>query len=188
MLDRTRLARRLRDYPQQTIPTDELRLAAVLVPLFLRNERDHLLLTERTVHLPHHAGEIAFPGGGFQAEDGELVVTALRETEEELGIPPGSVEILGRLDDFYSVYGYHVVPYVGLIPPPDRLQIDRFEIARVIEAPLAHFRDPEIHHVEDWTHRGRTLPVDFYRYGPDLVWGMTAAILRQLLQVTADQA
>jgi len=185
MLDRTRLIRHLRAYPKQTIPLGSLRPAAVLLPLFQRGERDYLLFTERTAHLEHHAGEISFPGGGHDAGDADLSQTALRETEEELGIPAADIRILGRLDDFYSIHGYHVIPFVGIIPTPDNLQHDPFEIAGTFEAPLDHFRDPSIHHVEDWQHRGRTHLVDFYQFGEHVIWGLTAAILRQFVEETS---
>ena len=185
MLDRSRLTSLLQAFPRQTIAPGTLRAAAVLVPLFPRNGRDFLLFTERTAHLEHHAGEISFPGGGFDAGDTDLSATALRETEEELGIARTQIELLGRLDDFYSVHGYHVVPFVGIIPPPDDLQHDPFEIAATFEAPLDHFRDPAVHHVQDWQHRGRRIPVDFYQYKEHTIWGLTAAILRQFLDETA---
>lgn len=184
MLDRNRLAGHLQAFPKQTIPLAKLRPAAVLVPLYQRCGRDYLLFTERTAHLVHHAGEISFPGGGHDAGDHDLCITALRETEEELGIPRAQIEILGRLDDFYSVHGYHVVPFVGTIPEPDSLRHDPFEIAGTFEAPLDHFRNPAIHRIEDWQHRGRTHQVDFYQYEQHVIWGLTAAILRQFLEET----
>ena len=186
MLDRNRLVRQLQVFPRQTIPLGSLRPAAVLVPLFQRNGNDHLLFTERTAHLEHHAGEISFPGGGHDAGDNDLTVTALRETEEELGIPMSQVDLLGRLDDFYSIHGYHVIPYIGEIPSPDNLRHDPFEIAGTFEAPLDYFRNPAIHRVEDWRHRGRTHRVDFYEFEEHVIWGLTAAILRQFLETTTD--
>ncbi len=185
ILDRLRLTSLLRAFPRQTIPPGALRAAAVLVPLFQRDGRVYLLFTERTAHLEHHAGEISFPGGGFDDGDADLSATVLRETEEELGITRSRIELLGRLDDFHSVHGYHVVPFVGVIPPPDNLQFDRFEIAATFEAPLDHFRDPAVHRVEDWQHRGRRIPVDFYQFEEHIIWGLTAAILRQFLEETA---
>lgn len=186
MLDRRRLASHLQAFPRQTIPLATLRPAAVLIPLYQRNNRDYLLFTERTAHLEHHAGEISFPGGGYDHADADLSATALRETEEELGIARSQVEILGRLDDFYSVHGYHVVPIVGTIPLPDNLQHDPFEIAGIFEAPLDHFRDPSIHRLENWQHLGRTHAVDFYAFEQHTIWGLTAAILRQFIEETAE--
>ena len=184
MLDRERLASHLQAFPRQTIPLGSLRPAAVLLPLFQRENRDYLLFTRRTGHLKHHAGEISFPGGGHDVVDADLSLTALRETEEELGIVHTQVKMLGRLDDFYSIHGYHVIPFVGIIPKPDNLQLDPFEIAGTFEAPLDHFRDPSVHRVEDWQHRGRTHMVDFYEFEEHVIWGLTAAILRQFLEET----
>ena len=184
MLDRTWLSRCLHGFPRHTIPPDDLRPAAVLLPLLIRDGQDRVLFTRRTDHLPHHAGEISFPGGARHDEDVDLAATALRETEEEIGVPAATVTLHGRLDDFWSIHGYHVVPFVGTIPSPCTLRVADDEIAEVIEAPLDHFRAPGVHHVEDWTHRGRVHPVDFYRYGNHVIWGLTAAILRQFLEVT----
>lgn len=185
MLDLAHLTAHLRGFPRQTIPVGQLRPAAVLVPLFRRHGADHLLFTERTAHLPHHAGEISFPGGGASPGDTDLADTALRETEEELGLARVEITILGRLDDFYSVHGYHVVPYVGLIPAPDNLAHDPEEIAGIFEAPLEHFRDPAVHQVKDWPHRGELHRVDFYHFQGHVIWGLTAAILRQLIEETS---
>lgn len=184
MLDRERLASHLQAFPRKTIPLGSLRPAAVLIPLFRRDNRDYLLFTRRTGHLKHHAGEISFPGGGHDIVDADLSETVLRETEEELGIAHVQIELLGRLDDFYSIHGYHVIPFVGIIPKPDKLQFDPFEIAGIFEAPLDHFRDPSVHRVEDWQHRGRTHPVDFYQFEQHVIWGLTAAILRQFIEET----
>jgi 8-oxo-dGTP pyrophosphatase MutT (NUDIX family) len=188
MLDRVWLSHRLQSFPQRIIPLAGLRPAAILLPLLIRNDKECLLFTRRTEHLPHHAGEISFPGGGRHAEDLDLAMTARRETEEELGIPAECIDLHGRLDDFWSIHGYHVVPFVGTIPSPFPYRIADFEIAEVIEAPLDHFRAPDVHHVEDWTHQGRVHPVDFYRFGDHLIWGLTAAILRQFLEVTDPAA
>ena len=188
MLDYRQLAERLKDYPRQTIPTDNLRPAAVLLPLFERDGKASLLFTVRTEHLEHHSGEISFPGGANDSTDTDLIATACRETEEEIGVRGDSIEILGRMDDFYSIYGYHVVPYVGIIPPPEALQVASDEISAVFEAPVEFFRDPTVHHVEDWNHQGRIHPVDFYRYEKHVIWGLTAAMLRQFLTITDPSA
>jgi 8-oxo-dGTP pyrophosphatase MutT (NUDIX family) len=188
MLDRAWLNKRLQPFPQRTIPLESLRPAAVLLPLLLRDGEECVLFTRRTEHLPHHGGEISFPGGARHADDSDLATTALRETEEEIGIPAAQISLHGRLDDFWSIHGYHVVPFVGTIPYPFQYRIADHEITELIEAPLDHFRSPGVHHVEDWAHRGRVHPVDFYRYGDHVVWGLTAAILRQFLEVTDPAA
>lgn len=186
MLDRAWLSECLLAFPRRTIAQETLRPAAVLLPLTIIEGEEFILFTRRTDQLTHHAGEISFPGGARQSEDVDMMATALRETEEEIGIPAAAIEVHGRLDDFWSIHGYHVVPYVGTIPHDLPYRIDEHEIALLIEAPLDHFRSPGVHHVEDWTHRGRSYPVDFYRYGEHVIWGLTAAILRQFLELTAS--
>ncbi len=176
------ISMQLADYPAAPMPLQQLRPAAVLVPLFLRNEQPWLLFTRRTAHLKNHGGEISFPGGGAEAGDADFWQTALRETEEEMGIRPQDVRRIGQLDDFHSVYGFHVKVCVGSYPAPYPYRVDQNEIAEVIELPLARLCDPNIYHQEDWQHKGRAVPVDFYRLDGHSIWGMTAAILKQLLQ------
>jgi 8-oxo-dGTP pyrophosphatase MutT (NUDIX family) len=181
MLDSGSLSRALADGPRRYLPLDNLRPAAVLLPLSVRNGEDWILLTRRTEQLPHHGGEIAFPGGARHEGDADLLQTALREVEEEMGIQPRDVTIFGRLDDFFSVHDYHVTPFVGSYPSPYPFRVNPAEIAEVIELPLQAFLQPGVWHQEDWHHRGRSHPVDFFRIGPWEIWGLTAAILRQFL-------
>lgn len=155
--------------------------AAVLLPLFAEGGEYHVLLTKRTEHLNHHRGEISFPGGARHPGDADLRETALRETWEEVGIRPPDVDILGELDDFYSVYDYLVTPFVGVFPSGYRLAVNRGEIERIITVPLSHLLRPEVFRTEDWSWKGRTHPVCFYTYGSDEIWGLTAAILKQFL-------
>lgn len=176
------ITQHLAGHPAQPLARQELRPAGVLVPLFLRQDELWILLTRRTDDLPKHAGEISFPGGGAEVQDRDLWETALRETEEEMGIRSGDVTCLGQLDDFVSVHGYLVTPYVGCFAGGYAYRIDPGEIAEVIELPLGRLRNPAIYHQEDWQHKGRTIPVDFYRLDGHTIWGLTAAILKQLLQ------
>ena len=157
--------------------------AAVLLPLFRKEGVYHLLFTKRTEHLNHHRGEISFPGGVCQPGDGSPLAAALRETWEEVGIAPADVEVLGSLDDFYSIHNYLVTPYVGEFPCGYRLRPNPAEIERLIEVPLDHLLRPDIFRVEDWNWKGREHPVYFYTYGDDEIWGLTAAILRQFLHL-----
>lgn len=182
ILDPGRVRQALASQAPLCFSPDDLRPAAVLLPLFTRDGQDHVLLTRRTDKMRHHRGEISFPGGRREPHDPDLITTALRETEEELGIAPDDVKVLGRLDDFFSVHGYHVTPYVGRFPFPYPLRADPGEIAEIIEVPLTRFLEPGIHHQEDWRHRGRMHAVDFYTVDHYQVWGLTAAILRQFLQ------
>ena len=174
----------LGDFPRRTLAVGALRPSAVLLPLFEKGGESHLLFTRRTDDVKHHQGEISFPGGAWEREDNDLKATALREAEEEIGLKATDVTVLGRLDDFESIHGYHVVPYVGCFDVPYPFNIDPREIAEMIEVPLARLRDPAIFRVEDWTHKGRKIPVCFYTVDEHEIWGLTADILRQFLDHT----
>jgi 8-oxo-dGTP pyrophosphatase MutT (NUDIX family) len=182
MLDPVFVEASLARHPVRRIGLGELRPAAVLVPLYVRAGDDHLLFTRRTERMTHHRGEISFPGGGRHAEDADLLRTALRETEEEMGICSSDITVLGRLDDFISIHGYRVTPFVGTFPHPYPCRVNAAEIAEVIEAPLSVLRDPAIWRKENWRHKGRMHPVHFYTVNGHEIWGLTAAILRQFLK------
>lgn len=156
--------------------------AAVLLPLFLRNGEYQLLFTKRTNHLLHHSGEISFPGGALNPEE-EPEQGALRETWEEVGIHPAHVETLGILDDFYSIHHYLVTPLVGLIPGDYPYSVNPDEIERIIEAPVSHFLDPSILRIEPYQRQGQTFMVRHYDFLGDDIWGLTAAILAQFLEI-----
>lgn len=181
-IDRSRLRACLAEPVHRELPLRQLRPAAVLVPLFRWGDEDWLLLTRRTDDLEHHAGEISFPGGGQHPEDSDLLATALRETAEEMGITPEDVTIYGRLDDFESIYNYRVTPYVGEFSAPYAYTANPAEISEVIELPLRLFLEAGAWHQENWAHRGRVHPVDFYHVNGYQVWGMTASILRHFFQ------
>ena len=176
------IAEQLACFQAKPMARGELRAAAVLVPLFVRYDEPWVLLTRRTEHLEKHAGEISFPGGGAEEQDVDFWQTALRETEEEMGILASDMKRIGRLDDCFSVHGYRVNVCVGSFQHPYPYRVDRNEIAEVIELPLKRLRDPRIYHQEDWQHKGRMYPVDFYQLEGHTIWGMTAAIVKQLLQ------
>lgn len=176
------VAAELARHPAQQIPLATLRPAAVLVPLFLREDEPWLLLTRRTEQLKKHSGEISFPGGGAEEQDSDFWQTALRETEEEVGIRTSDVRRLGQLDDVASIHGYRVMVGVGSYRDSYPYRVDENEIAALIELPLARLRDPRIYHQEDWQHRGRRVPVDFFQLDGHTIWGMTATVLKQLLE------
>lgn len=155
-----------------------------MLPLFDQAGEPHLLFTRRTEEVRHHQGEISFPGGAWEPEDVDIQATALREAEEEVGLRPGDVTLLGRLDDFESIHGYHVVPFVGSFAAPYCFEVDQREIAEMIEVPISRLRDPDIFRVEDWQHRGRVIPVCFYTIDEHEIWGLTAEILKQFLECT----
>ena len=157
--------------------------AAVLVPLFLKNGAYHILFTKRSENMTHHRGEISFPGGVYQPEDIDTLRTALRETWEETGILPEDVEILGVLDDFLSIHNYLVTPYVGMVAARHTLRINPDEIDRIVEVPLDFLRGSDIFMIEEFDWQGRIYPRHFLTYEGDKIQGLTAAVLKQFLEI-----
>lgn len=142
----------------------------------------HVVFTERSHTLSTHRGQISLPGGSRDPEDGSLRVTAVRETEEELGIPSQHVEILGRLDDVYVyVSNFLIAPYVGTLEYEPTFRINPAEVARTIEIPLTRLRSPEMLHEEDWLMRDSLRRVQIYQHGPHRIWGATARVIQEFL-------
>nr|WP_114393403.1 CoA pyrophosphatase [Oleisolibacter albus] len=154
-----------------------LRDAAVLVPLVDRPDGMTLLLTQRTAHLTAHAGQISFPGGGVEPEDADAEATALRETEEEVGLPRHRVEIIGRLDTYVTRTGFRVVPVVALVRPPFILNPDPYEVADVFEVPLAFILDPAARRRESREWKGALRHFWAFPYQDRYIWGATAGML-----------
>lgn len=168
-------------------PAEYQRHAAVLVPFYENQGRTSILFTERTQNLPSHKGQISFPGGGADATDVDLEMTALRETHEEIGLPPAEVEILGQLDDIVTVTDYVISPYVGWIPGVEELKPDPGEVARFHEVFLDDLLRPEIYErKDDYEFRGRPYPVHFFRLEGVTIWGATGKMLAQLLKDVFD--
>ena len=160
-----------------------LRESAVLLPLYERAGVPHLLFIKRTDRVGLHKGEIGFPGGRIEPEDADPLAAALREAEEEVGIPPASVTPLGALPTVATVVTSILIhPFVGRLPAPPLLRPDPFEVAETIEAPLPVLLDPATFHEEDWTIRGVRRRVFVYRYGPYDIWGATGRIVQQFLE------
>ena len=151
--------------------------SAVLVPLVERGSGLTVLLTERAEHLTHHPGQISFPGGRMEEGDRDLVHTALRETEEEVGIGPEAIEIAGFLSPLPTVTGYAVTPVVGLVDARVELTLDRREVADAFEVPLGFLLDPANRQHSVRRFEGVDLPVISYHYGPRRIWGATAAMI-----------
>jgi 8-oxo-dGTP pyrophosphatase MutT (NUDIX family) len=154
--------------------------AAVLIPLLLRDDGLSVLLTQRTDHLHDHAGQISFPGGRMDPGDSDPNDTALRESEEEIGLDRRGVEIIGHLPQYLTVSGYSVTPVVALVQPQAEYVLDTFEVADVFEVPLHFLMDPANHQVRVWKsdQGGR----QFYSmpYESRFIWGATAGMLRNL--------
>ncbi|MDP2882409.1 MAG: CoA pyrophosphatase [Azonexus sp.] len=154
--------------------------AAVLFPIVLRDGGQMVLLTQRTAHLRDHAGQISFPGGRVEAEDLSPSHTALRETEEEIGLPRERIEILGFLPEYRTGTGFRVTPVVALVLPPFELQPDPFEVAEVFEVPLAFLLDPANHQQHSLHYRGALRNYFAMPYGDYFIWGATAGMIRSL--------
>lgn len=157
-----------------------LTAAAVLFPIVLRDSGNTVLLTQRTAHLRDHAGQISFPGGRVEDEDLSPTHTALRETEEEIGLSRDHVEVVGFLPEYRTGTGFRVTPVVALVRPPFDLQPDPFEVAEVFEVPLAFLLDPANHQQHSLHHRGALRQYFAMPYGDYFIWGATAGMIRSL--------
>lgn len=158
--------------------------AAVLVPLQPIGDDLHVVYTRRAAHLPHHAGQVAFPGGSRDAGDLNLEETALREAEEEIGLARSDVRILGRLDDIHTVASRFVIsPFVAMIPHPYDWSPDPSEVATIFSVPISHLLDPESERRELWDFGGSKVPIDLFPFGEHVIWGATHRITRSLLDL-----
>jgi len=163
------------------IPTPtSFRPAAVLVPLVRREPGITVLLTQRTEDMPSHAGQIAFPGGRKQQEDADARATALRETEEEVGLSRTFVQVIGAVDPYRTGTGYEITPVVGIVTPGFTIHADPREVADVFEVPLSHFLDAQNHRVDSRIFQGRERRFYAMPYGDRYIWGATAGMLKNL--------
>ncbi len=170
---------RLVSPPPRRLPASEARQAAVLVPLYVDAGALWVLLTRRTDTMPHHKGQIAFPGGGQEAGE-DAWAAALRETQEEIGIDPRTIVRLGELDEAETPTGFRIVPCVGALPHPFETRLNEAEIAEVFSIPLSALADVRL--VEDRRVRidGRERELRIYHVGNRQIWGLTARILQNL--------
>lgn len=159
--------------------------AAVLVPLVQRADGLHVLLTQRTAHLRDHAGQVSFPGGRCEDHDADAAATALREAEEEVGLPHDHAEVLGTLPEYVTVTHFVVTPVVALVRPPTALSIDRFEVAEAFETPLAFLMNPANHQRHRFTFDGGERQFLSMPWQGRFIWGATAAMLRNLYRFLA---
>jgi 8-oxo-dGTP pyrophosphatase MutT (NUDIX family) len=159
--------------------------ASVLIPLWVEQGQIFVLFTQRTQRVEHHKGQISFPGGRVERQDRSTEETALRETQEEIGIGPRDVEILGRIDDTLTLASRFVVhPFVGVIPHPYEFRLNREEVERVIKVPASVF------YPADWKdHRGMieyegmTYPSLVYSFDGDVIWGATARMMQNFMEI-----
>jgi 8-oxo-dGTP pyrophosphatase MutT (NUDIX family) len=165
-----------------SIPRGDLRLAAVLVPLFIREDEVHVVLTKRTSNVRTHQGQVSFPGGSWEPADATLEHTALREAHEEVGLRSSDVDVIGVLDDLpTNVSGFLVRPFVGVVPHPYEFVHDVTEVDHVFSPRLEIFADAGRRREEFRERDGMRYPIYFYDVGGNIVWGATARMLVQLL-------
>jgi 8-oxo-dGTP pyrophosphatase MutT (NUDIX family) len=175
--------------PRVFAPPDgaEPRQAGVLLLLYPNHDTLHLVLTVRTSSLNHHSGQISLPGGGWEERDASLQETALREAQEEIGIPIDELELLGPLTALYIAPSNNVIhPFVAYIPQRPAFRPNPSEVAELLEVPLHLLTDPATRHKEDWVWRGASLRVPFYALGEHKVWGATAIVLAEFLALLAQ--
>ncbi len=161
--------------------------SAVLIPVFLKKREYYILFTKRTEKVRDHKGQISFPGGAYEEQDGSLTNTALRECTEEIGLAADLVEVLGELDDMYTLgTNYVITPFVAVIPWPYQLKIDPTEVEKIIEVPISALLDKSC--LSQGTDMLNDEPITtyYYRYQGEVIWGATARILNQFLDTWAE--
>lgn len=156
--------------------------AAVLIPFYEKNGEPFLLFAKRTQTVRHHKGQISFPGGAYELTDPDLRHTALRETEEEIGLDQSCVEILAELDDMFTPTRFRVTPFVGVIPYPYSFKINPHETAELIEVPLRHLLLESHHRTGYRMYQSHIYEIHYYDFGEHTIWGVTGQILNDLLK------
>ncbi len=164
--------------PQKLYP------AAVLVPLIRENGQWHLLYTRRALDLEDHSGQVSFPGGAWEEQDGSLENTALREASEEVGIEPTSVAVIGKMARLDMISWFQVTPVVGVIDTPLKLKINPHEVARAFTVPLDWLADPCNSENRPRQFNGQTYQIPYYReFDGEVIWGATAQITQEFLRL-----
>jgi len=168
--------------------TDRIR-AAVLVPLYKKYGEYFVIFTRRTQNVSTHKGQISFPGGVRDRTDASLLDTALRESMEEVGITTNSVDVLGQLDDFATLVSYFVIsPFIGLIPWPYQLTISESETAEIIHVPISALLDKACMSEGNEIVDDELVPACFFTHNGNIIWGATARILKQFLEIWKEAA
>jgi 8-oxo-dGTP pyrophosphatase MutT (NUDIX family) len=175
------LATALGRRPFAAMTIDGYAHSAVLATVLLGGEEPAMLFTRRTDKVEHHKGQISFPGG--RLDPGEsLLDCALRETHEEIGVPPADVRVVGRLDDTWTPTRYVITPFVGVVRQPCAFRVSAAEIEDLLIIPLRRLLNPDKYDENEMSYRGRSAMVPFYYIDDVIIWGATARILRQFLQ------
>jgi len=170
--------------PETVVPQGRvLRPAGVLAPIVETSGGLGLLLTKRAAALKHHPGQIAFPGGKQDEQDADVIAAALREADEEIGLPPSSVEVLGTLPPHETVTSFHVTPVIGFVSKPFKIVPEPGEVAEVFIVPLDHVLNPDNYLIQSRRWRGQMRHYFVVPYGPYYIWGATARMLRAWTEI-----
>ncbi|SDM10417.1 8-oxo-dGTP pyrophosphatase MutT, NUDIX family [Halogranum gelatinilyticum] len=171
---------------EPSVVDDAKRRAAVLAPVIDRDGEPHILFTKRADHLGEHAGQMSFPGGGEEPSDDDLQATALREANEEIGLPPAAADVVGRLDDIQTVTEYSVRPFVGRVPDMEFTPDER-EVAEIAVLSVADLTDLDNYESERRDHPFYgDIRLHFFHVDGYTVWGATGRMLVQLLELTTE--
>jgi 8-oxo-dGTP pyrophosphatase MutT (NUDIX family) len=173
-------------YRRTELPNTQLTRASVLVPIFEKSQEPFFLLTQRTHDVEHHKGQISFPGGVVDKIDRTILQTALRETEEEIGIPSDRIEIVGVINDIVIPTGFVVTPVVGYIASLPQLKLNKGEVESVLEVPFSFFLQPANKRVVKMERLGELRDVFFFTFRKHEIWGATAAIIDSFLSSFSD--
>ncbi len=183
VLERIRQA--VAEYAPRRVDDPTATAAAVLILVYDRDGEPRVVFTERTDQVEHHKGQISFAGGARDDSDDCLETTALRETNEEIGVLPEDVQIIGQLDDMVTISNFRVTPYVGILnaQPEYSFVLNEQEVARVVEVPLAFLMDEQNMELEVRQHQGREVLVPSFCYNGHRIWGATARMLHQFIEL-----
>lgn len=180
-----RVEQALADYTPRKVENPRAAPAAVLVLIHPRNGEPHVIFTERTKHVEHHKGQMSFPGGACDDSDDCHETTALRETWEEIGVEREHVRVIGSLDDMVTISNFRVTPFVGVLEFEGAYpySINDHEVARVVEVPLSFLLEEGNMELEVRQHQGREVLVPAFSYNGHRIWGATARMLHQLIEL-----
>jgi 8-oxo-dGTP pyrophosphatase MutT (NUDIX family) len=160
--------------------------AAVLIPIYFRDGEAHLLFTKRANHVEHHKGQISFPGGRQDDDDRDLLHTALRETEEEVGICAQDVKIIGQTDRFLTNTRFMITPWIGIFPYPYSFKVSQAEIDYLVEVPLRHLLLSDCFEMKPFEWDGLIGKIHYYHYGEEVIWGVTGFLLSNFFSIAFD--
>lgn len=178
-----RVQTKLQNYQPQRIHREGVKRSAVMILFINKQSVPHIIFTRRTEWVENHKGQISFPGGMQDENDVDLMYTARRETFEEIGILPEQINILGQLDDFFTVTNFIVTPFAGYVANDFSYKVNEKEVAKILEVPLKVFLSSDKFEVKKWLYKKQMYDVFFYYYEQEVIWGVTAFILNRFIDL-----